>query len=81
MFTDAHQLLDSFCDVLVSNQVPLTKRGHFGIYDPKVDRIKMASVERYYEDLKLLIELLSEFSLIQRYKILPSLQTHLLGGF
>jgi len=69
MFTPAHQLLDSFCGVLVPNELPLMKRGYFGIYDPKVDRMKMSSAERHHEDLILLLELLPEFAFIQRYKI------------
>jgi hypothetical protein len=67
MFAPAHQILDSFCDVLVPGQVPLMKRGHFGVYNPLLDREKLSDAQRQNQDLILLIELLPEFCFIQRY--------------
>ncbi len=68
MFAPAHQILDSFCDVLIPNQVPLMKRGHFGVYNPRLDRGKMSDMQRQSQDLILFMELLPEFAFIQRYR-------------
>jgi hypothetical protein len=67
MFAPAHQLLDSFCDVLVPKQIPLMKRGHFGVYNPRLDRSKLSDAQRQNQDLILVVELLPEFCFIQRY--------------
>jgi hypothetical protein len=67
MFAPAHQILDNFCDVLVPNQVLLMKRGHFGVYNPRLDREKLSDAQRQNQDLILLIELLPEFSFMQIY--------------
>lgn len=69
LFAPAHSLLDSFCDVLDSRQVPLMKRGHFGVYNPRTVRSKLNDVQKHQEDLVLLIELLPEFCFIAKYKI------------
>jgi hypothetical protein len=31
IFTPAHSMLDSFCDILEPGQTPIMKRGHFGV--------------------------------------------------
>jgi hypothetical protein len=67
MFAPAHQLLDSFCDVIIPNQIPLMKRGHFGVYNPRLDRSKLSDAQRQKQDLILLVELLPEFCFLQRY--------------
>ncbi|CZR66882.1 uncharacterized protein PAC_16783 [Phialocephala subalpina] len=69
IFAPAHQILDSFCDILRPNQVPFMKRGHFGIYNPSADRRKMTDAQQQNEDTILLCELLPEFAFIQRFKI------------
>lgn len=69
MFAPAHQILDSFCDVLVPNQIPLMKRGHFGFYNPAADRRKMSDSQQQQENLIVLCELLPEFAFIQRFNI------------
>lgn len=68
MFAPAHQILDSFCDVLIPNQVPLMKRGHFGVYNPGLDRDKMSDMQQQSQDLILFMELLPEFAFIERYR-------------
>jgi len=68
MFAPAHQILDGFCDVLIPNQVPLMKRGHFGVYNPRLDRDKLSDMQRQSQDLILFMELLPEFAFVQRYK-------------
>ena len=61
IFTPSHNLLDSFCDVLHVNEVPVMKRGHFGVYNPRADRSNMAAPQRYREDLIILMEIMPEF--------------------
>jgi hypothetical protein len=67
MFAPAHQLLDSFCDVIIPNKVPFMKRGHYGVYNPHLDRSKLSDIQRQSQDLILLVELLPEFCFMQRY--------------
>jgi hypothetical protein len=69
IFAPAHSLLESFCDVLQPNQVPLMKRGHFGVYNPRTDRSKLNDTQKQHEDLVILMELLPEFAFLSRYKI------------
>jgi hypothetical protein len=45
------------------------KRGHFGVYNPRADRIKMDDDQRNHQDLILLTELLPEFCFLAKYKI------------
>ena len=69
MFAPAHQLLDSFCDVLIPRQIPLMKRGHYGVYNPRRDWSKLSPQQHQHDDLILLIELLPEFAFIQRHNV------------
>lgn len=69
IYAPSHSFLDSFCDVLEPNQVPLMKRGHFGTYNPLTDRSKLDHKEQIREDLILLMELLPEFCFLAKYKI------------
>ncbi|KAG4433195.1 hypothetical protein IFR05_011330 [Cadophora sp. M221] len=69
IYAPAHSLLDSFCDVLDPKFVPMMKRGHFGIYNPRADRTRMSGPGKLSEDLIVLMELLPEFCFISKYKI------------
>ena len=54
-------LLESFCDVIESNTAPILKPGHFGIYDPNVDRSQLSARQQFQEDKIILLEALPEF--------------------
>ncbi|KAL2069448.1 hypothetical protein VTL71DRAFT_14127 [Oculimacula yallundae] len=69
MFGQTHIMLDKFCGVLVPGEIPLMRRGHFGIYRPTAERSKMTSTEQQVEDYIVLIELLPEFAFIERGSI------------
>ena len=45
------------------------KRGHFGVYNPRADRVKMDDGQRNHQDLILLMELLPEFCFLAKYRI------------
>lgn len=54
-------LLNSFAAVLEDNPLPIMTKGYFGIYDPKANRQRMSSSQRFNEDKIILLELLPEF--------------------
>ena len=62
-------MLDDFCDILKPGEVPMMKRGHFGVYNPLANRSRMNSVQKHQEDLILLLEVLPEFSFVAKGKI------------
>jgi hypothetical protein len=54
-------LLLSFCDVIQANYAPVAEPGHFGIYNPRVDRSKLTVSQKMQEDKIILLEALPEF--------------------
>lgn len=70
-FLPTYILLNSFKDVLRPGQVPVYKKGHFGVYDPAAKRDKMSSSEKFNEDKIILLQLLPEFAFMQRLKLKP----------
>ncbi|RFU35703.1 hypothetical protein B7463_g727, partial [Scytalidium lignicola] len=80
VFAPAHSLLDSFCDVLKPGMVPVMKRGHFGVYNPLVDRSKISDLDKQHEDLILLTEVLPEFCFLQKLKVPPRIVDELTKG-
>ena len=73
-------LLTSFKDVLQPNQLPVFKKGHFGVYNPGARRDHMSPGQRFNEDKILLLELLPEFTLLQQFKIDPPVTDEITAG-
>lgn len=61
VYLPVYSLLLSFCDVIRSNHAPVMKPGHFGIYNPRVDRSKLTIRQKMQEDRIILFEALPEF--------------------
>jgi hypothetical protein len=53
-------LLDSFRDVLRDGQIPVSKPGYFGSYDPSSDRQKKGARQQFEEDKIVLMEIMSD---------------------
>lgn len=62
-------LLQSFVPIMQATDIPVSKKGFFGVYDPKADRSFMSIGDRFNEDKIILLETLPEFCLIEAYKI------------
>ncbi|KAJ5779690.1 hypothetical protein N7457_007410 [Penicillium paradoxum] len=62
-------LLESFADVLQVNQLPVFKKGYFGTYNPKADRERMSLGQKFNEDKMILLSILPEFCMVDRFKI------------
>ncbi|KAJ5176870.1 uncharacterized protein N7482_002747 [Penicillium canariense] len=62
-------ILESFSRVLQNNHLPVFKKGHFGIYDPKANRDGMSLGQKFNEDKILLLQLLPEFCMIDTFGI------------
>ncbi|KAL2802457.1 hypothetical protein BJX63DRAFT_440933 [Aspergillus granulosus] len=63
------KLLDSFAAVLQVNTHPVFKTGYFGTYDPKADREQMSLSQKFNEDKIILLSILPEFCMVDRFKI------------
>lgn len=61
-------LLHSFVLVIQSDSIPLYKPGYFGVYNLKADRSQMSVPGKFNEDKLILMELLPEFCLMDRFK-------------
>lgn len=73
-------LLVSFADVLKDGHLPVYKKGHFGIYDPKADRHRMSIGQKFNEDKIILLELLPEFCTVQMFKLPLLAQDEITSG-
>ncbi|KAF5854780.1 hypothetical protein ETB97_011711, partial [Aspergillus alliaceus] len=62
-------ILESFTHVLQDNELPVFKKGFFGIYDPKANREGMSLGQKFNEDKILLLQLLPEFCMIDTFGI------------
>lgn len=62
-------LMESFAAVIEPHQIPVYKKGHFGLYDPKADRQLMSIAQRFNEDKLILLELLPEFCIIGMFAV------------
>ncbi|KAL4779928.1 hypothetical protein BJX76DRAFT_339386 [Aspergillus varians] len=62
-------LLESFANVLQVNHLPVFKKGHFGMYDPKANRERMSLGEKFNEDRIILLSILPEFCMLDMFKI------------
>jgi hypothetical protein len=62
-------LLDAFSRVLEDDHLPVFKKGHFGVYDPKANREGMSLGQKFNEDKILLLQLLPEFCMIEAFGI------------
>jgi hypothetical protein len=69
IFAPVHSMLDSFCDALEPRQIPILKRGYFGIYNPLKNRNTLSDVEKNQEDFILLMDVLPEFCFIAKHKV------------
>ena len=63
LFLPVHSLLQSFLPVIQAGHVPVAKPGHFGVYNPRVDRSKLSIREQFKEDMIILVESLPDFFL------------------
>ncbi|KAK2792486.1 hypothetical protein FQN52_003421 [Onygenales sp. PD_12] len=62
-------LLESFANVLQEGHQPVFKKGYFGTYDPKADRGRMSLGQQFNEDKIILLSILPEFCMLDRFKI------------
>ncbi|RAL09961.1 uncharacterized protein BO97DRAFT_457282 [Aspergillus homomorphus CBS 101889] len=62
-------LLESFANVLQVDHLPVFRKGHFGIYNPKADRERMSLGQKFNEDKILLLSILPEFCMFDTFKI------------
>ncbi|KKK16427.1 hypothetical protein P175DRAFT_0430531 [Aspergillus ochraceoroseus IBT 24754] len=62
-------LLGSFADVLQENHQPVFKKGYFGTYNPKADRERMSLAQKFNEDKIILLSILPEFCMVNKFKI------------
>lgn len=62
-------LLESFANVLQADHLPVFKKGHFGIYDPKANRERMSVGEKFNEDKIILLSILPEFCMLDAFNI------------
>ena len=73
-------LLVSFQDVLQPGEVPVYKKGYFGVYDSRAKRDKMTASQRFHEDKIILLQLLPDFSFLQRIKLKPPVEDEITRG-
>ena len=73
-------LLMSFKAILQPKQLPVFKKGYFGVYDASTHRDRMSPSQRFNEDKILLLELLPEFALLQQFKIDPPVKDEITLG-
>ena len=73
-------ILASFRAVLQPTQLPVFKKGYFGVYDAKAHRDRMTPAQRFNEDKIVLLELLPEFALLQRYRVDPPVKDEITIG-
>jgi hypothetical protein len=57
------------------------KRGHFGVYNPCIDRSKLDDVGQHREDIIILAEILYEFCFLAKYKVHMFATDELSRGF
>ncbi|CAG7948750.1 unnamed protein product [Penicillium salamii] len=62
-------LLDSFADVLKNNPLPVFKKGHFGIYNPKANRERMSVAQKFNEDKIILLSILPDFCMVEMLRV------------
>ncbi|RMD42306.1 hypothetical protein DV735_g2834, partial [Chaetothyriales sp. CBS 134920] len=74
-------LLESMVDIIHDDSIPLYKPGYFGVYNPKADRRKMSVPEKFNEDKVILLEILPEFCIIDRFKVQLPVQDEITRGF
>ncbi|GAB1213302.1 hypothetical protein ATERTT37_002451 [Aspergillus terreus] len=66
-------LLESFTHALQDGHLPVFRKGHFGIYDPKANREAMSAGQKFNEDKIILLQLLPEFCMLGTFGIdMPS---------
>jgi hypothetical protein len=68
LYMPVNVLLNSFCQVIQANHVPVLKLGHLGIYDPHADRSKLTVRQLMQEDRIILMEALPEFFAVSKIK-------------
>ncbi|KAJ4418944.1 hypothetical protein N0V85_001243 [Neurospora sp. IMI 360204] len=69
-FINAHHLLLSFADLLAPDHLPLMKEGFFGYYEPTLNRDDLPGHAKFKEDQILLMEFLSDLTVVSR--LIPS---------
>jgi hypothetical protein len=74
-------LLQSFVPVIQSDTIPLYRPGYFGVYNSKADRSQMSVPEKFNEDKLILMELLPEFCLMDRFKLEFPVRDEITTGF
>ncbi|KAL4746297.1 hypothetical protein BDW72DRAFT_38445 [Aspergillus terricola var. indicus] len=62
-------LLESFANVLQVNHQPVFKKGYYGTYDPKMDREQMSLGQKFNEDQIILLSILPEFCMVERFEM------------
>jgi len=64
LFLPVYLLLEAFSRVLKPKQIPLAKKGYYGVYNPKADRAKMSYRQKMLEDKIILMEMLPIFCVL-----------------
>ncbi|TLD38177.1 hypothetical protein E2P81_ATG03852 [Venturia nashicola] len=71
-FLSVYILLDAYTAVMLPGTLPTYKPGFYGTYNPSSDRTKKSGREKWEEDRIILLEILSDFFVINRMPPLPA---------
>ena len=66
VYMNIYRMLAGFCDVLQPRHAPIYRPGHYGIYDPNIDRDKLNDYERFREDKIIIFESMTEFFILSK---------------
>lgn len=66
VYMNIYRLLAGFCDVLQPHHAPIYRPGHYGIYDPDIDRGQLNDYERFLEDKIIISESMTEFFVLSK---------------
>jgi hypothetical protein len=67
LFVNVYSLLDGFCDIIQAGHAPIYKPGHYGTYDPSVDRSTLSNYGRWQEDKIILAEAMTDFFVASQF--------------
>jgi hypothetical protein len=67
LFVNAYNFLNRFCDIIRAGHAPIYKPGHYGTYDPRVDRSTLSDYGRWQEDKIILAEAMTDFFVAYKF--------------
>jgi hypothetical protein len=66
LYANTYRMLSGFFNVIKPGRAPIYRPGHYGIYNPKVDRAQLNDYERFREDKIILVESMTEFFVLTK---------------